>query len=201
MRKHHTYTRGVTLTRGFTLIELLSSLAILLLLTGLAIPSMANLIAKNRVITQSNSIIGSLNLARSYAINTQKNVHICHLSSDGDANSKNHPVKCDTNRDFNRKWSNGWIVFADNDADNEFTDVDDLLRVVEMHNPINIVFNQRGRLRYFGNGSARSAGFYVCDLQQQSFRHVYLLHTGRARINQNLTAKQKKICDKADDKN
>ena len=186
-----------SLMQGLTLIELVSSLAIALILTGLAIPSMTNLVSKNRVISQSNSILGSLSLARSHAINTQKNVHICHLKSAGEAKSKRTPVQCDSNRGFNSKWSNGWIIFADNDYNNEFTEADDLLRVVEMRDTVNIVFNQRGRLRFFSDGSARSAGFYVCDRKQQSFRHVYLLHSGRARINQNLSAKQKNTCDEA----
>lgn len=177
--------------RGFTLIELMVAITVAAVLASAAVPSFASLIARNKVTTQTNAILESLYLARSYAIVKQRNVHVCHLNAETNSS-------CSEDRNYKSKWSHGWLVFADNNGDRNFDDKDELLQIVEMPDSVNIVFNQRGRLRFFPDGSARSSGFYVCDRNQQSFKHVYLLHTGRARINQKLSAKQKSTCDKLD---
>ena len=175
------------ISHGFTLVELMVTLTVSAILATAAAPSFANLIARNKVLIQTNAILESLYLARSYAIVKQRNVHVCHL--DPETNSS-----CSEDRNYNSKWSHGWLVFADNNGDRNFDGNDELLQVVEMPDSVNIVFNQRGRLRFFPDGSARSSGFYICDRQQNSFQHIYLLHSGRARINQKMNAKQKSTC-------
>lgn len=175
---------------GFSFIELMVSITILAIITGISIPSFATFIARNKVTTQTNALFESLYLARSYAISQQQNVHVCHLSN-------SDSMQCSTQRSHNTSWSNGWMVFADLNKDNEFSSDDELIHIMQSNASANVVFNQRGRLRFFPNGSARSAGFYICDQQQQNYRHLYLLHSGRARINQQLSARQKSLCDAA----
>lgn len=175
---------------GHTFIELVIAGAIAAVLISAATPSLAGLYAQTQVTTTTNSLIQSLHLARTHAISRQRNVHVCHLNPDT-LNS------CDMDRGFNSTWSVGWLIFADLNGNRDLDTDDDVLQIVHKTNSANIVFNQRGRLRYFANGSARSAGFYVCDPQQKSFRHIYLLYTGRARVNETLSQTQKSICSSA----
>lgn len=172
---------------GHSFIEPVIVTALAAILLSQAMPSFAGLYANTQVSTQTNAILQSLYLARSHAVAQQRNVYICHL----DRTTMN---TCDQDRGFNSAWSVGWLVFADNNHDKNLDDKDQILQIVEMSNSVNIVFNQKGRLRFFANGSSRSAGFYICDRKQRTFRHIYLLHTGRARLNQKLTSRQKSIC-------
>ena len=176
--------------KGFSLIELLILLSIIVIATGISTPSFISLINSSRVTTQTNSIFESLYLARSYAITQQKNVHICHMSEP-------NIEQCDSDRDYNTAWSNGWLVFADINNNNEFDNEDNLIQVNAPNMNTNIVFNQRGRLRFFPNGSARSAGFYICDRQNMHYRHIFLLYSGRARTSKKITTRQQEVCDKA----
>ena len=175
---------------GFNFLELMVSIAIVTILIGLAIPSFASLIFKNQVSVQTNALFQSLYLARSYAITTQKKVHVCHMDD---------PISmtCSLDRDFNSNWSNGWLVFVDENNNNDFDEDDIFVNVKQTDQRVNVVFNQRGRLRFFPDGSSRSAGFYICDSEKQNYRHIFLLYSGRARVNGQLSDLQKTRCDNA----
>ena len=84
---------------GFTLIELIVTLAVvsILLLTG--IPMLNQMTENNRLVTQINSIAGSLAVARSESIKRGASVTLC-----GSTNG----TTCDTSN-----WESGWIVFSD----------------------------------------------------------------------------------------
>lgn len=86
---------------GFTLIELIVTLAVvsILLLTG--IPMLNQMTTSNRLVTQINSIAGSLAIARSESIKRGSSITLCG-STDG--------ATCNTS-----SWESGWIVFADAD--------------------------------------------------------------------------------------
>ena len=175
---------------GFTLIELMVTITIAAIIISISIPSFASLLARNKVTVQTNALFESLYLARNYAITEQKKVHVCHRDN-------SNSTECDPQRNYNSAWHNGWLVFVDKNDNNDYDQNDKLIRVFEPTTQTNIVFNQQGRLRFFPNGSARSAGFYVCDQQQKTYRHVYLLHSGRVRSNSSMTVQQKATCDAA----
>lgn len=177
-------------TVGFSLIELMVTITIMTILIGISVPSFASLMARNKVTVQTNALFESLYLARSYAISQQKKVLVCHMSQPDS-------MDCSTQRNYNTPWVNGWLVFADVNNNGEYDNDDRLIKVMQANNHANIIFNQQGRLRFFPDGSARSAGFYICDKQQQTYRHIYLLHSGRARINETLSTQQKEHCDAA----
>ena len=174
--------------RAYTLIEAMITLSILVVLLAIAAPSFATLISSNRVTVQSNVILESLLLARRSAVNSRKIIHICQLDD-----LSVH--RCSSDYSGYRDWSTGWMIFQDINRDNEYDKGDKLIRVVAGVADTQLIFNQRGRLRFFPTGSARSAGFTVCDLQKQHYRHIYLLHTGRARTIERITDKQKNKCD------
>ena len=174
---------------GYSLLELVTAIGILVTLVLVATPSFASLVAKNELTTASNTLLDSLYFARSHAIAHQQTVHICQRTPQA--------LKCENDYGYNRDWSVGWLIFEDLNRDNEFDDNDILLKSVKIDGAPAIVFNQRGRLRFFADGSARSAGYYLCSKGQTEVRHVYLLHTGRARVDQKLSKKQLQTCAKS----
>jgi prepilin-type N-terminal cleavage/methylation domain-containing protein len=68
--------------RGFTLIELIVVMAVAAILLGIAMPSFRSFVQNSRLATQANSLVYSLNLARSEAIKLDTQVEVC-ASSDG----------------------------------------------------------------------------------------------------------------------
>ena len=173
--------------RGFSLLNLIVTVAIALVLTSTAIPSFAALISKTVVESSSTNLQHSLALARQYAIVNNTIVQVCRMADDDQS-------QCHQQRDFNASWSKGWITFSDINRNHELDDTDKILNITQNNLKSSVVFNQRGRLRFFPNGTARSAGFYVCTQDRQHYRHVVLLHTGRARTSKSLDARQQEIC-------
>lgn len=84
---------------GFTMTELMIVLAIVSIIAAMAAPSFNRSIDDNRNLTATNTLVGSLNLARSEAVRRANTVTVCP-SSNG--------TSCGTS------WADGWIVFADN---------------------------------------------------------------------------------------
>jgi len=73
MKKHKKY-------RGFTLIELMITVSVAMVLLVVAVPSLRALLQNNRVGGQANELYTSLNLARSEALKTQRNVYVTALN-------------------------------------------------------------------------------------------------------------------------
>lgn len=170
---------------GFTLLELLVSVALLGVLLASAAPSFGAAIDRSKLRASSLEIFESLALARSTAISQNKIVFVCYLDSNRQcvvSNKRNHP------------WKQGWQVFVDENRNNEFDANDSILFNGKASTSVSIIFNQSGRLRFFPNGSARSAGFYVCGPNLNATTHLKLLHTGRLRIAKEASEKAKSIC-------
>jgi type IV fimbrial biogenesis protein FimT len=88
--------------RGFTLIELVVVMAVFAIIAGMATPSFMGMIRDNRIITQTNNLVGSLQLARSEAAKRSVQVTIRSVSGN------------------NNNWDQGWRVFTDWDGDGNF---------------------------------------------------------------------------------
>ena len=84
--------------RGFTLVELMVTMSVLAIVLGLAVPSFGRLIASNRIATQTNEFVASMNLARSEAVRRGQSVAIRSRGND-------------------RNFETGWRVFTDFDGD------------------------------------------------------------------------------------
>lgn len=89
--------------RGVTLVEMLVTMAILTVLLGMAVPGLKWFVDTNRQSSTTNSLVVTLNYARSEAVKLDKFVSLC-ASSDGKVCT-------------NQGWSTGWIVFIDEDGD------------------------------------------------------------------------------------
>jgi len=174
--------------KAYTSIELLICVSILALLSSIAIPSFAGLVSNNRVSIAANDVLLSLVQARNYAITHNKTVLVCQIDGDNDQ-------QCSSKRRANTNWSNGWLSYVDKNENNELDDEDSIISVTTANEGTTVIFNQRGRLRFFADGSARSAGFYICQQHSDQARHIRLLYTGRARISQQLSLKHKATCE------
>ena len=66
--------------RGFTLVEVIVSIAVMGIISAIALPSMSNFLVKMRVDNEISEIQRLLLTARNMAINTGKNTTVCPLS-------------------------------------------------------------------------------------------------------------------------
>ena len=105
-----------TKQQGLTLIELMVTLAVAIVLLAVGMPLFTGVAANNRAAAEANALTAALKLARSEAVKRRVTVVVC--SDDAGA--------CGDAAD----WKDGWMVFADNDADGA-VDSDEVLRTWE----------------------------------------------------------------------
>ncbi len=91
-------------SQGFTLFELMITVMLVAILAGIAIPSFAASIARQRQRVEIDALFHAIHLARKESIMRRKVVSLCP-SLDGDA--------CADSRD----WSGGWLMFENKDRD------------------------------------------------------------------------------------
>lgn len=92
--------------RGFTLVEMMATIAVGSILLAIATPSFIQMTVKSRLVTYNNDLITAVNFARSEAIRRGTTVSIC---------SSVTGTQCSNTVS---KWSSGWIIFVNTDADN-----------------------------------------------------------------------------------
>jgi len=71
-----------TRQRGFTIVELMVTVCLAAILFGFAIPSFRRMIVNNRLVTQTNDLIGAINYARSEAITQNTSVSFCRAADE-----------------------------------------------------------------------------------------------------------------------
>jgi len=84
--------------KGMTLVELLTTLAVAMLLLGVALPSFKHLVAEHRRVSTVNDLVSAATLARHTAITHRRTVLLC-ASHDGEYCSDD--------------WHAGWMVFLE----------------------------------------------------------------------------------------
>lgn len=92
-------------SKGFTLIELMLTVAIVAILLVWGVPNLRDLMIRSRLSGQIQEFYGAISFARSEAIKRGNYVSICK-SADGSSCGGSTV-----------NWSNGWIIFANNDND------------------------------------------------------------------------------------
>ena len=90
--------------KGFTMLEMLIALAILGILTTLALPGFMETLGAGGVSGSTKSFSNALGLARSEAITRNTTINIC-------------PANAAMSDCAAAGWSTGWIVFQDNNGD------------------------------------------------------------------------------------
>ena len=113
--------------RGFSVLELMITIAVLAILVGVALPSMRDLIARNKISSEVNRLVSDLLLARNTAITRGTFVTICRSSDQ--ATCGGGP----TNR-----FDQGWITYVSPVTRSAFasgTAGNELLKVGELASP------------------------------------------------------------------
>ncbi len=108
--------------RGFTIIEAMVTLAVLVILIGLAIPGFREIFLAQGVKTASFDVFSGLVLARSEAV--ARNTTVTISPSGGN-------------------WSDGWTIF---DSRGDVVRRQDRLRQVVISGPSSVTYNGAGRL-------------------------------------------------------
>ena len=175
---------------GFSYVETIATVALLVILMSLAAPSFGAIMEKTRVSTTSLMVHQTLSVARSSSVSSGKITQICQLESTS-------PFKCVKSHQRNDSWSQGWLVFIDNNQDNKLDTEDKIVQVFNPNPKTTVIFNQNGRLRFFPDGSSRSAGFYVCARNSSEFRHIKLLYSGRPRTVSSNDRSRLELCKSA----
>lgn len=165
---HRTPTR----THGFTLIELMIAVALFVLLSTLAVPSLVDLHQRNRNAAAANELVAHLNLARTHAVAKREMTVACPADSDDACAGHN-------------RWHEGWIVFRDPDRDGRPNGPDDLLRVGAGLEGLWSDSAGRTLIRYRPEGTAYGTNqtIKLCDPTGLSRpRAVVISNPGRPRV-------------------
>lgn len=100
--------------QGFTLIELLMTLAVLMILLAVAMPSFAGLKQRSAVTATHNLLLTGFATARSHAVSTGQLVTICPVS--GESGCRSDGV-----------WDEGWLVFVDSNRNGRLDAADTIV--------------------------------------------------------------------------
>lgn len=98
--------------RGFTLVEMVVTIALLAVITTLAVPSFTEVLRQWRRDSATRVLLGSMQLARAEAVKASRKVYIC-ASSDGET--------CSASND----WRSGWFVWVDRDNSEDYDEAVD----------------------------------------------------------------------------
>jgi type IV fimbrial biogenesis protein FimT len=172
------YNNSAKIITGFTLIELMVTLSIATIVMVMAIPSFSTSIKNNRLTTQVNQFVTGINLARSEAIRRGMNVTLCK-SSDGGS--------CVTTGN----WSQGFIVFTDQDSNGTYTSSTETLLKIFGSAPtqISVTGNTAvaSAISYKSNGMTSNGTLTFCDDRSGAFGKKIVVNNGRPRIDGNQT--------------
>ena len=182
--KHNRAFATRTSMSGFGLIELVIVIAIVAILTVIALPSYSRIMTRNRVITDTNDLLAAINLARNEAVARGRPVTVCA--------SANHTT-CDGTGNIN--WSGGYMVFTDFDPVG-VVDVgagDTILRVIgpaAAHDTVQVTGNPSGYLSFTRTGTAKYVGaaadeslqftIFPTPCQADAVRQVTVTNLGRS---------------------
>lgn len=97
--------------KAFTLVELLTVMAIIAIITTIALPSFQSLIYTTRISSYTSTLQSALLLTRSEAVKRGIPVTICRSENPSSGN----PTCATTNSNplANTGWGSGWIIFTD----------------------------------------------------------------------------------------
>ena len=161
---------------AFTLVELMVTLAVLGISLMIAVPSFLSFSRSNRTVSDTNSLVGALNFARSEATKRRANISVC---------SSNDGLTCAAGIG----WNSGWIVFinTDNDSPAQVDAGETILRVYGATSPgnaINASAALADSITYRADGFSTAQGqFVLCDSSgAPSARAIGVSRTGRVSL-------------------
>lgn len=156
---------------GLTLIELMVTLAVFALIVGIAVPGIMGFSRSNKLVSETNALVGALNYARSEATKRRANISVC---------------PSDDRSSCNGGWNSGWIVFINDDNDDpaQVDDGEEILRIysnTSRGNTVNASAALASSITYRANGFSSAMGdIILCDDRgDESARAISISRTGR----------------------
>lgn len=116
-------------SRGFTLIELMIVIALVAILTSLAVPGFSQFLSKRSVSAAAATLATDYRFARSEAIKRSSFVTVCRSTDSA------------TCAGTSESWHGGWIVFADADGNGVVGANEEILRVQQVIQGISSIVN------------------------------------------------------------
>lgn len=155
---------------GFNILELMVAVAVMGVISVLAVPAFGDLVKNNRLATQANDMINSLHYARSEAVNRGSNIRI-------------EPLTAGTT------WTTGWRVCIDVNADNDCADVTDIiLRNFERIEGASLISSQNS-ITYRPAGDITAATTLTLTANEctgEHIRTISLLASGHPNLTRNV---------------
>lgn len=140
--------------QGFTLIELLAAIALLAILTSIAVPSFVSISRQYRLDAVTEEFMASVQLARVEAIRLGQDVLV------------QRQADCDSVPSTKTAWRCGWVVFADLNQNRQLDGSDTFLQSVPM--TPGVTFQKIGggspyylRIDHFGRSAALGQRYEV----------------------------------------
>ncbi len=158
--------------RGITLIELMIAITISSLLAAIALPNFNDFIVELRVDSEISRLARLLTLARNFAINSDHNVIICPLTTNGACSVMWHEeltVFVDSNNNQKFDVNNGELMIAKKSA----AVIGDML--IYAKNRTKITYQATGHLFGLSNGTLK----YCPKGHQNKSRGIIIARSGR----------------------
>lgn len=160
---------------GYTLIELLITLAVFSVLALNVFPSLSALLAQERSVVLTNNLAGALAYARTESVTKQMTIITCQSDNGSECNRSEN-------------WHNGWIVFADKNANKQREAEETLLRVFPAaNNGTQATFRGSAGIRHYvkykptGHASPNGS-FLICNPNIGVGSALIMTHSGRVRL-------------------
>lgn len=170
--------RSVTIpaaTRGYTAVELLVTIAILIIVTAVAVPGFRDFVQNNRAAADSNALVTAFHLARNEAVTRAQPITIC-ASANG------------TSCGGSVNWTSGWLVFTDANAPTGTVNgTDRILRVFPAVSQDSLLMGNATAVTYRPNGFLNGAAVVnfsltVPDCTGDNNRAISINLQGRAAL-------------------
>lgn len=131
--------------KGFTLTEMLVTLTVLVIILAIGVPSFNSFLSSSNMISNSNSLISSLNYARMEAMKRGDSVYMGQQT----ANS----------------WTGGLVVWVDNNSDGAYTAGEELRLWEAFESNVSVsAINGQTSFVFSASGEANSAdALTICD--------------------------------------
>jgi len=161
---------------GYTLHDVLITLAVVSIVAIVATPTLLKFVQHHHLASAANSLITALMTARSESIKRNVRAVLCP-SRDG--------IQCLGISGAHTAWHDGYLLFADNNANHRREPEEPLLHVFDKTLHIRIYTTSgRGHVTYQPNGQASgtNATFLFCGTEAIALRSLVVSNTGRARL-------------------
>jgi type IV fimbrial biogenesis protein FimT len=165
--------------KGFTLLEFLVAVAVLAILTVLAVPGFRDLLVRRAVLVTAEALVDDLRFARAEAIKRGALVSVCRSANGSACNATGN-------------WVEGWIVFVDRNSKGVVDPSDEVLRVQARQSQLESIASDtpgtdKASFNFLPTGISGPASqtfklMPVAAAQSNSLRLVCISSQGRPRL-------------------